>query len=165
MTGHKRFGKGRKYHLPLLLQTMFALNLAHYQFRGGGAASAGSLSMAGLRLFGLTAAGAGLLNLALSLIAVKAGYFGRNRRRTVVAQSVFNFIMSRYTCRLLNLSWRVWIFRSWVLPVVAVGVCALLRQLIPPEAMTGTLSLGACCFDAHGRAGLCLGYSPQAGVG
>jgi len=69
--------------------------------------------------------------------------------------------MSRYTCRLLNLSWRVWIFRSWVLPVVAVGVCALLRQLIPPEAMTGTLSLGACCLMLMGGLAFALDIRPK----
>jgi O-antigen/teichoic acid export membrane protein len=138
--------QGAEYHLPLLLQTMFALNLAITSSGETALQVRGRYDMAGLRLFGLTAAGAGLLNLALSLIAVKAGYMVGIAAATVVAQSVFNFIMSRSTCRLLNLSWRVWIFRGWVLPMAVVGVCALLRRQIPPETIPGALGLGTCCL-------------------
>jgi len=73
--------QGAEYHLPLLLQTMFALNLAITSSGEAALQVPARYHMAGLRLFGLTAAGAGLLNLALSLIAVKAGYLvGIGRR-------------------------------------------------------------------------------------
>jgi O-antigen/teichoic acid export membrane protein len=108
---------GADYLAPAAVQRAFALTMAITASGSAGIQMAGVCGQKGLRTAGLAIAGAGLLNLAMALTAMKGGWLPGIAWATVIAQSFLNLTLAHYTCRHLALSFSRWAFRSWVLPV------------------------------------------------
>jgi O-antigen/teichoic acid export membrane protein len=119
------------FRAPLSWQYAFALSLV---ITGSGDAAvqvSPRCSHRGLRVAGVAVGLTALLNLGLSILAMKAGYIWGIALATVVAQSVFSLWISRFACRELNLSWATWITRAWALPVLIVTCAFAVRLLVP----------------------------------
>ncbi|HEV8491022.1 MAG TPA: hypothetical protein VGR76_02075, partial [Candidatus Angelobacter sp.] len=142
---------GKAYQAPLPLQFAFACNLAVTV--GGNAGIQLSLRAGdkGLKYGGLAVAGTGLLNLTLSILAVKlvsiygltfalAGVAGA----TVVAQSISSLFLGTVTCRYLGLSGIRWAARCWLLPIGFTLVAAILKELFPHDSIKHLAVLSAC---------------------
>ena len=127
---------GPDFHVPLALQIAFALNLAVTISGDIGIQMLGRLDPSGVRIAGLTIGATGLLNLGLSYAAMKAGWILGIASATVVAQSAASLIMTYHTCRLLDVNWRPWVMRTWLLPLGVIGLAAIIRKAIPLESFS-----------------------------
>ncbi len=116
---------------PLLLQLAFALNMAVTASGDAGQQTAIRAGPQGLRLSGMLFGIMALVNLGLSLAAMRAGWLVGIAMATVVAQSLQNLLSSAYACRRLHLAWPPWVWRAWVLPVTVVLLAGWLRLHVP----------------------------------
>lgn len=141
-----RLWVGPAFQVPLALQVAFALNLAITISGDIGIQLIGRLHQRGLRLAALTIAGTGLLNLALSLVAVRLGSILGIAVATVIAQSVSSLILSRATSRAIGLDSRRWAARAWLFPFVVVALGGTARWLLPPDSFAPAVALVAICI-------------------
>lgn len=140
-----RLWLGEKYQGPLLWQVAFACNLAVTTGGDAGIQMASRCGEGGLKKLGLAVGGTGLLNLALSLVAMKYGSITGIAVATVIAQSVLSISLGYYTCRHLGFSVVRWTLKSWLLPLMIVLVASGLKTFFPDQSI---LHIGALlgCF-------------------
>ena len=130
----------------LPLQLAFALNLAVNASGDAGiqlAISAGEPR--GLRIAGAAVGLTGLLNLALSITAMKMGSLWGIAMATVVAQSILSIVASFYTCRYMKLPWLPWLVKGWLFPLAGISFAGWLRMRLAP------LNIAAEHSAAHRR--------------
>jgi len=133
------------FTVPLSWQFAFALTLAISISGDMGVQLPGRLDQAGFRLAGLTIGLAGLLNLALSWVAMKSGSILGITFATVFAQSIMCIVMSRQTCRRLQLPWREWLLKTWLLPVAMLTLVFGIRLWLVPDNGARGLALAGIC--------------------
>jgi len=150
------------FRVPLSWQFAFALSLA---ISGAGDAAmqvSPRCSASGLRVSGLAVGVTALINIVLSIAAMKAGSMLGIALATVVAQSFFSLWISRYVCRELKLSWGVWVLRSWVAPVMITSAAFGARSWLDYRVGWQALLLVAIYFllliGAALVAGLTMGF-------
>jgi O-antigen/teichoic acid export membrane protein len=141
---------GKAYQVPLPLQFAFAGNLAVTVCGNAGIQLTMRAGDKGLKYGGLTVAGTGLLNLALSILAVElVSVYGLTfsltgvAGATVVAQSVSSLCLGTVTCRYLGLSATRWAARCWLLPIGFTVVAAALKELFPHDSIKHLAVLSA----------------------
>lgn len=132
---------GPAYQMPTNLQWAFALTLAITAAGDAGIQMAGLCGPKGLRKAGLAIGLTGLLNLALSLAAMRNGWLVGIAYATVVAQTVLSIVLAFHTCRYLKIPVTMWLVRSWLLPVLAVLALAVGNVWINTMRWSGALSL------------------------
>jgi O-antigen/teichoic acid export membrane protein len=149
---------GEKYQGPLPWQVAFACNLAVTTGGDAGIQIAGRCGEGGLKKIGVVTGIAGLLNLALSLVAMKLGSITGIAVATVIAQSLLSITLGYVTCRYVGFSVIRWTLKSWLLPLSVVLAAAALKTIFPEQSW---LHLGALlgCY-----AGLLLVTARLAGV-
>jgi hypothetical protein len=85
----------------------------------------------GLRVAGTLIALTGLVNVALSIVAMKLGALWGIAMATVLAQSLLTLGAGYYTCRHLQIRWVPWLLKGWLLPFAGVALAAWLRRELP----------------------------------
>ena len=135
---------GEKYQGPLLWQVAFACNLAVTTGGDAGIQIASRCGEGGLKKLGLAVGGTGLLNLALSVCAMKIGYIAGIAIATVIAQSVLSITLGYFTCRHLKLSMVEWTLKSWLLPLMVVLAGAGLKMIFPEQSLWHIGALLGC---------------------
>lgn len=118
----------------LPLQIAFALNMAVTTCGDTALQMALRSGNKGLRVVGALAASMGIVNLALSVIAMKQGYLAGVALATVVAQSGLMLGSSFYLCRHLKLAWLPWALKGCVIPLVGIGFAGWLRIKWPMDS-------------------------------
>lgn len=121
---------GDAYRAPQALQWAFALTLAITAGGDAGIQTSALCGQNGMRTAGLSVGGTGLLNLLLSFVAMRFHSVIGIAYATVLAQTILSLFLSWYTCRHLQLSFFQWSKRSWLLPVSAVAIAALMQNYI-----------------------------------
>jgi len=139
-----RLWLGAGYHAPAAWQAAFALNLAITAGGDAGIQVAGRCGTNGIRAAGMAIAAAGLLNLALAIVAAKLHSITGIASATVVAQSCLNVALAIYVCRHLGLSVLRWIAKSLLLPLLAVLAAAGLKTIFPDESFLRLCELSGC---------------------
>jgi O-antigen/teichoic acid export membrane protein len=129
---------------PLLWQVAFALNMTVTICGDAGIQLSLRSGTRGLRAIGSVIGLTALLNLGLSILAMKLGSIAGIAFATVLAQTVLSVSASIYICRQLQLPLRTWIFRSWLLPVAGVGFAAWLRMKLPADSFPHVALLAGC---------------------
>jgi hypothetical protein len=132
---------GTDFHVPLALQIAFALNLAVTISGDIGIQLLGRLDPSGVRIAGLTIGATGLLNLGLSYAAMKVGWILGIASATVIAQSAASLILTYHTCRLLDVNWKPWVMRTWLLPLGVIALAAITRKAFPLENFSNVASM------------------------
>lgn len=122
---------GADFLVPLNLQVAFAANLAVTACGYAGFELTARSGPHGLRYGALTVGVAAVLNLGLSLVAVRFGHAAGIAWATVVAQSVLILACGRYSYRFLGLSWKNLVLRNWVCCLLLVGLVWLVRWQFP----------------------------------
>jgi O-antigen/teichoic acid export membrane protein len=113
------------------LQTAFALNMAVTASGDAGLQLSTRAGKNGLRFAGMLIALTGLLNVALSIVAMKLGALWGVAMATVLAQSLLSLGASYYTCRHLQIRWAPWLLKGWLLPFAGIALAAWLRRELP----------------------------------
>jgi len=132
------FWLGKDYIAPMLWQLAFAFNLAVTASGDAGTQISGVSGQGGLRFAGITIGLAALLNLGLSFTSMKLGSIAGIAMATVLAQSIQCMVLGWRVCWFLKLDFRIWLWKSWGLPVLSVTAAFLLRQAFP---LTGPLNI------------------------
>jgi hypothetical protein len=143
------------------MQTAFALNLAVTTGADAGLQVSLRTGDRGLRLVGLAVAFTGLLNLGLSILAMKLGWLWGIAMATVLAQSLLGIIASRYLCRHLKVAWWPWLLRACALPLAGIALAGWLRYLWPLDSLVHAASLFGCYAALLIIAAGFLGISPK----
>ena len=141
-----RLWLGPRYLAPALLQFAFAWNLAVSTSGDAGIQLAGRFGMEGIRNMGIAVGGTGLLNLALSYLAMKIGFLEGVAFATVIAQSALSLILGWDTCRRLEFSFGAWLAKSWLFPSLIVLGAFGLRAVFLPESVLPIAKLLGCYF-------------------
>ena len=123
-----RFWVGEEFRAPLAWQWAFALNLAVTLGGDAGIQIAALSHRSGLRMAGIVIGLTGLLNLALSFVAMKMGSIAGIAYATVLSQSILSLVLARFTSRHLGMPFGPWLVRAWVAPVISVTLLALLQR-------------------------------------
>ena len=139
-----RLWLGEKYEGPLLWQVAFACNLAVTTGGDAGIQIASRCGEGGLKKLGLAVGGSGLLNLVLSLVAMKLGSIAGIAIATVIAQSVLSISLGYFTCRHLGFSVIHWTLKSWLLPLVILLAAAGLKTFFPDQTWRHIGALLGC---------------------
>ena len=141
---------------PLALQLAFALNLAVTTSGDTGIQLALRSGSRGLRVAGAAIGLTGLLNLGLSLVAMKMGSLWGIAMATVVAQSVLSLVASLFTCSYLKIAWLPWALKGWLFPVAGIACAGWLRMKLPGDSAQTLLLAGGglCGFAAGGGVGV-----------
>src|SRR5208282_1717949 len=113
------------------LQTAFALNMAITASGDAGIQLSMRSGKNGLRFAGLLIGLTGLLNVALSIVAMENGSLWGIAMATVLAQSLLSVGAGFYTCRHLQISWLPWLLKGWLLPFGGILLAAGLRSELP----------------------------------
>lgn len=113
------------------LQTAFALNMTVTASGDAGIQMSMRSGKNGLRVAGILIALTGLLNVALSIVAMERGSLWGIAAATVAAQSLLSLGAGWYTCRHMQISWVPWLLKGWLLPFAGVLAAAWLRQKLP----------------------------------
>jgi O-antigen/teichoic acid export membrane protein len=113
------------------LQTAFALNMAVTASGDAGIQLSLRSGKRGLRAAGLLIGVTGLLNVALSIVAMERGSLQGIAMATVLAQSLLSLGAGFYTCRHLQLRWLPWMLKGWLLPCAGILGAAWLRLELP----------------------------------
>lgn len=145
--------------VPLSWQFAFALSLA---ISGAGDAAvqvSPRCSASGLRISGLAVGATALINVVLSVAAMKAGSMFGIAMATVVAQTFFSLWISRYVCRELKLSWGAWVLRSWLAPVLITSAAFAARFWLDYQVWWQALLLVGIYLLLLGGAALAAGLT------
>src|SRR4026208_2211729 len=102
--------------MPLLLQVAFAMTLGGTVAGESGVQVFSRLAPDGPKVGGLLVGIAGLLNFALSYLAMKSGMLTGIAFATVIAQSVLTIYLTRRTAGAMGLNWLPWVGASWLYP-------------------------------------------------
>jgi len=137
---------GHTFQQPIFLQWAFALTLVVTTAGDTGITAAYVFGRPGLRRACLVTAFTGLLNLGLSFAAMRSGWLAGIAYATVVAQTLLSLYLGYYTCRQLQLSFGRWFRRSWLWPVMAVSLVAVLQYEVGSTRLADVLLLlGMTC--------------------
>jgi O-antigen/teichoic acid export membrane protein len=151
--------------VALGLQTAFALNMAITASGDVGIQLSMRSGKNGLRVAGLLIGLTGLLNVALSVVAMKLGSLWGIAMATVLAQSLLSVGAGYYTCRQLKIGWVPWLLKGWLLPFGGILLAAWLRRELPyysPQhvlLLQNVLVLGAAYMAAWLAAAWGLGIN------
>lgn len=156
-----QFWLGGGHGVALLLQALFAANLAVTVSGDAGTKVAGQISARGTVFAGAMVALTAVMNLVLSVWAARAGYFSGIAAATLFAQLFFGVTTGYFTARELGLSKTRWIFRASVLPMVVISMGYLVRSNFTTETVSGTLYLILALFGMVLTLGLILGINRQ----
>ena len=115
----------------LALQTAFALNMAITASGDVGIQMSMRAGKNGLRVAGMMIGLTGLLNVALSIVAMEMGSLLGIAMATVLAQSLLVVGAGCYTCRHLKIPWLPWMLKGWLVPFAGVLLAAWLRPRLP----------------------------------
>lgn len=126
---------------PLDLQTAFALNMAVTTSGDTGIQMSMRSGKNGLRVAGLIIGATGLLNVALSIIAMEKGSLWGIAMATVLAQLLLSMGAGYYTCRHMKINWVPWMLKGCLLPVAGILLAAWLRTELPFYSAEGALLL------------------------
>lgn len=126
----------------LPLQLAFALNLAVTASGDAGIQLALRSGTKGMRMAGAAVGLTGLLNLGLSIVAMKMGSLWGIAMATVLAQSVLSLAASFFTCRYLKIAWLPWALRGWLIPLAGISLAGWFRiKLAPLDSLPNILLL------------------------
>jgi O-antigen/teichoic acid export membrane protein len=125
----------------LPIELAFALNVAVTTSGDAGIQLALRSGKRGLRFAGIAIGLTGLLNLGLSLVAMKLSLLWGIAGATVLAQSILSLVASWYICRHLQLAWLPWVLRGWLLPLVGICLAGWLRLIWPADSLPHLLLL------------------------
>jgi O-antigen/teichoic acid export membrane protein len=151
---------GPGFDQSIALQGAFALNLALTMAGDAIVQTRGRMNSQGLKIVGLTVGGCGLLNLGLSLIAMKYGSLVGVASATVIAQLVQMTVLTRSTSIVLGLPLAKWIIRATLLPLISVLLASLIRQHAEPRSLAGALSYALACLVVLGGVSIILKLKP-----
>jgi len=126
-------GKGQ--HAPLSWQAAFAANLAVTGAGQLGFDLGPRCSDHGIRVAGITVALTSLLNLGLSLIAVRFGSVFGLALAGVISQSAAQLSLGWYSCRQIKLSWWRLSARNWLLALAVTALAIAMRRLLPLDSV------------------------------
>ena len=146
---------------PLLWQVAFALNMTVTICGDAGIQLSLRSGSKGLRTIGSVIGLTALLNLGLSILAMRMGWIAGVAFATVLAQSVLSVAAGVYVCRQLQLPTLKWLFRSWVLPLAGVGAAAYLRMKLPADSIAHAAILAGCYAAMLAAAAWGLGIRPS----
>jgi O-antigen/teichoic acid export membrane protein len=118
----------------LILQMAFALNLAVTASGDAGVQLALRSGKPGLRFAGAAIGITGLLNVVLSIVAMRMGSLLGIAMATVLAQSLLSLAVSAFTCRYLKMAWVPWMLRGWLFPLAGIALAAWLRMKLPMDS-------------------------------
>jgi O-antigen/teichoic acid export membrane protein len=139
-----RYWLGKGIQADFSLQCAFALNLAVTAAGLVGFDLAARCCEHGLRVGGIAVAFTALLNLGLSLLAMKQRSLLGMALATVISQSAVTLALGWFTSRQTALSWWQLSMRNWLLAVAAVGVGVAVRAYFPVHSVgSGLLAGGA----------------------
>ncbi|MBI3882127.1 MAG: hypothetical protein HY301_18965 [Verrucomicrobia bacterium] len=141
-----RLWLGEKMLVPAAWQIAFAANLAVTTCGDAGIQLSLRFGDRGLRVGGGVIGLTGLLNLALSFIAMKSGTVGGIAFATVVAQTVLSLVLGWFVCARLELNWPKWAFKTCVLPLAAVALAGAARLALRPDSWPHAAALGGICL-------------------
>ncbi|MEW6306493.1 MAG: hypothetical protein AB1705_23760 [Verrucomicrobiota bacterium] len=156
-----RWWLGESMQAPVEWQIAFALNLAITTGTQTALDLTARVSDRGLRAGGIAIASTALLNLGLSLAAMKAGSILGIAAATVVAQLLRGWLVTRYTTQKLNLRPGVWLVRGALMPLGIVLLAGVARMHVAPvNAGNAVLLVGGYALLA-GVAAVTLGITPD----
>jgi O-antigen/teichoic acid export membrane protein len=136
---------GQSLHAPLSWQAAFAANLAITGAGQLGFDLAPRCSDRGMRVTGIAMAATALLNLGLSLVAVKLGSVFGIALATVLSASVVQLGLGWYFCRQITTSWWRLSLRNWLLALAVTALALMMRVYLPvTSVVTGELTAGFC---------------------
>ncbi len=139
-----RFWLGPGYEAAIGWEIAFAFNLA---ISAGGDTAiqvAGRCGANGIRNAGIAIGCTGLINLILSIVSMKLGSITGIAVATVIAQSILSFVLGAYICSQLGMARLQWFSKSWGVPILIVGIAALLKCSLPRYGLAPIASLAAC---------------------
>jgi hypothetical protein len=140
-----QFWLGKSLHAPLSWQAAFAANLAITCAGQLGFDLAPRCCDQGIRVGGITAALMALLNLGVSLIAMKLGSLFGIALAGVISQSAALLGLGWYSCRQINMSWWRLSLRNWLLALAVTLLGVALRILLPVHsALAVGVTAGVC---------------------
>ena len=138
-----QFWLGKSLHAPLSWQAAFAASLAICCAGQAGFDLAARCCDQGIRVGGLTAALMALLNLGLSLVAMKLGSVFGIALAAVISQSAVLLGVGWYSCRRIKMSWWRLSLRNWLLALAVTGLGITMRILMPVHsALAGGITAG-----------------------
>jgi O-antigen/teichoic acid export membrane protein len=126
---------------PLFLQLAFALNLTVTASGDTGIQLAMRAGGSGLRVAGTMIGVTGLINVALSLVAMVNDSLWGIAMATVLAQSLLSLGSSYFVCRFLKTSWLPWVLRGWLLPLLMIAGAGWVRTLLPLDNLAHGVEL------------------------
>jgi O-antigen/teichoic acid export membrane protein len=139
------FWLGKSWHAPLSLQAAFAAYLAITGAGQLGFDLAARCCDQGIRVGGIAVALTTLLNLGLSLVAMKLGSLLGIALASVISQSVVQLSLGWYCCRHIKMSWWRLSLRNWLLALAMTALAVTLRVLMPAHsAVAAVLTAGVC---------------------
>jgi O-antigen/teichoic acid export membrane protein len=145
---------------PLLWQTAFALNMVVTTCGDASIQLSLRSGSRGLRFAGSVIGLTALLNLGLSILAIRHQWIAGVAFATVLAQSVLSLLTSAYLCNRLNLPFITWAVRSWVIPVAGISFAAFLRFKFPEDTIRDLGILALCYLGMLVVAAWGLGIKP-----
>src|SRR5262249_35464846 len=103
------------------LQIAFALNMAVSACGDFGLQLALRAGAQGLRVIGGMVGITAIINVGLSIVAMKRQWLEGIALATVVAQALLMLGSSHYLCRRMQLKWLPWALRGCIFPLIGVG--------------------------------------------
>ena len=122
---------GQSLQAPLSWQAAFAANLAITGAGQLGFDLAARCCDQGMRVGGITVALTSLLNLGLSLVAMKFGSVFSIALAGVISVSAAHLGLGWYSCRQITMSWWRLSLRNWLLALAVTALAVTMRILLP----------------------------------
>jgi len=153
-----RLWLGRNFQAPLSWQVAFAGYLAITCAGQLGFDLAPRCCEGGLRVGGIAAALMALLNLGLSLIAMKMHWVLGIALAGVVSQSIGLIGIGWYTCRQMQISWWRLSVRNWLLAVAVTAFGVFLHRWLPIGSILTAAATAIICGGAVFLVAYILGF-------
>jgi O-antigen/teichoic acid export membrane protein len=154
------FWLGPDFKVPSSWQTAFAANLGVMTAGLVGYDLAARCCDHGLKVGGLTVAGAALVNLVISLVAVQRHEVLGVAIAAALAQSIATLGLGWFTCTQTGLSWWHLSLKNWLVTLSAVGVGLGLKLLLPGRGLGGILLMAAGLLLALTGCAILIGLKP-----
>jgi len=148
----------------LALQIAFALNMVVTCSGAVGVEVTIRVDRRSLRVGGLIVALSAVVNVGLSVIAMRAGSLVGIALATVVAQSLQSALCSAYACRRLKIPLVPWLFRTWLLPVAGLVLAGWVRMKLPLYTPEHGLFLANVLALVAAYAALIVGMAALIGI-
>ena len=151
------FWLGKSWHAPLSLQAAFAAYLAVTGAGQLGFDLAARCCDQGMQVGGITVTVTTLLNLGLSIAAMKLGSLFGIALASVISQSVLMLGLGWYSCRHTTLSWWRLSLRNWLLALTVTALAITMRVLLPIHSVAAAVLTAGICLATLLLAGFFLG--------